>query len=182
MHFSKLEDLLDEDGIVFLSYGGFMTQALISGMTDALEREVENNDLSMKVSSNIFTIFIELSQNMMNYAKTHPLLNNGNAKGKGLIVVGMSRDEKSFYIISRNPVLAADKQKIEARLNEIEGLDKEELRALYRRKRKEGKDLHQHGAGIGFIEIARRCTEIEHHFQPIDDGKYYFTVKTSVDK
>ena len=34
-----LEAILEEDGIVFLSYGGFLTQSLIVGMTEALDGE-----------------------------------------------------------------------------------------------------------------------------------------------
>ena len=36
MQFDHLENILEDEGIVFLSYGGSMTQPLISGMTDAL--------------------------------------------------------------------------------------------------------------------------------------------------
>lgn len=177
MKFEELENILDAEGIVFLSYGGFMTQPLISGMTDALEKEVESNDLSMTISNNIFTIFIELSQNMMNYAKEH-----SDVSDSGLIIVGMSVDKNSYYVISRNKINESAKEIIEKHLNDIEGLNKEKLRLLYRERRKVKKKDGYKGAGIGFIEIARRCDKIEHNYQKISSDKYYFTVKVTISK
>nr|WP_320115875.1 SiaB family protein kinase [uncultured Desulfuromonas sp.] len=177
MQFEKLENILDDEGIVFLSYGGAMTQPLISGMTDALEKEVESNDVSMKISNNIFTIFIELSQNMMNYAKAHPDISD-----VGLIIVGMTPDKSSYYIISRNKVGEAAKKIIEEHLAAVKGLDKDELRMLYRERRKSKKRDDTQGASIGFIEIARRCDKIEHNYQPQKNDTYYFTVKAIIHK
>lgn len=179
MAFEDLETILQKNGIVFLNYGGYLTQSLISSMTNALELEAESKDISMKISGHIFTIFIELSQNMMNYAKSKQGYEKSLAS-KGLIVVGMEEDENKFYILSRNIIDADDKDVVEARLLEIEGLSKEELRELYRKRRKEGKEKHDKGAGIGLIEIAKRCDEIEHSFQPVGDNQYFFTLKTSI--
>ena len=179
MKFTNLEEILERDGIVFLTYGGFLTQSLIAGMTDALEQEAARNNLSMKISSDIFTIFIELSQNMMNYSKNKT---KGGVEfdSKGLIIVGMDTQRTSYYIISRNVIDANDKGKIEKRLKEVEGLNKEELRALYRERRKSGRDKHTKGAGIGFVEIARRCDKVEHAFEILDSTRYYFTIKSII--
>ena len=181
MKFDQLEDILKKDGIVFLAYGGFLTQQLIAGMTDALEKEAESNDLSLKVSGNIFTVFIELSQNMMNYSKDKHS-EDVSYESKGLVVVGMEDDGNSYYIISRNLVDRSDKEKLQSCLIQLEGLEREELRKLYREKRKEGKEKHSRGAGIGFVEIARRCDKIEHWFEPFNKNRFFFTVKTTINK
>ena len=116
----------------------------------------------------------------MNYSKSK----NDSLKyeSKGLVIVGQEGDEKHYYIISRNLIDAEDKIKVEQRLKTIEGLDKEGLRKLYRERRKAGKEKHDRGAGIGFIEIARRCDKIEHHFDPYGDNQYFFTIKTLISK
>jgi hypothetical protein len=178
MTFETLENILQKDGIVFLTYGGFLTQSLIAGMTDALEKETASNDLSMRVAGNIFTIFIELAQNMMNYSKA-----KGDSAGfdpKGLIIVGMDRETNSYFIVSRNIIDSHDKEKIEARLALVEGKSKEELRQLYREMRKSGRQKHEKGAGIGFVEVARRCEKIEHEFTPFNASRYYYTFKAYI--
>lgn len=178
MKLDNLEDLLNETGIIFLTYGGFLTQPLIASMTDALEKEAAQNDIGIKVAGSIFTIFIEMAQNMMNYGKQHPQWNK--TRQNGLIVVGVVGDSGDYFVASRNLVSNADRDTIDQRMTQIEGLDKSQLRELYRERRKSGRDKHAQGAGIGFIEIARRSKTLEHAFYPQDDGHCFFTLRATV--
>jgi hypothetical protein len=174
----RLESMLEEDGVVFLTYGGFLTQSLISGMTEALEKEAQGSNISLKVSGNIFTIFIELAQNMMNYSKK---VENGGFDPKGLILVGKTSDG-DYYILSQNIVDKNDKAKMEPKLEITQKSSKDELKKLYREARKSGKDTHSKGGGIGFYEIGRRCNSIEYEFKaiPQDEDKFYFKFKAVI--
>lgn len=171
MNVDNIQNMVEEDGIIFLSYGGFLTQTLIAGMTEALEKEAEYHGLNMGISSNIFTIFIELSQNVMNYSK------NKNAeckeiKSEGLIVVG--KDNESYYIHSQNIVATEDKEKMQIKLEELLTMNRDEIKKRYRELRRSGKDSHGKGGGIGFYEIAKRSDEIKFEFKEINENKYYF--------
>jgi len=173
-----LEAILEEDGIVFLSYGGFLTQSLIVGMTEALEMESENSSLSMKLAGNIFTIFIELAQNMMNYSKK---VSTDGIDPKGMILVGKDK-EGYYYVLSQNIVDENDKAKMEPKLKEVVNASKDEIKKLYRAARKSGKHTHAKGGGIGFYEIAKRCEKILYKFEHIADDKYYFKFKAIIGK
>jgi len=175
MNIKRLDANLKEDGIVFLAYEGFITQALIVAMTEALEKESETGELNMTTSTNILTIFIELSQNMMNYSKCKKG-KTFNSDGKGMILVGFDKEKDKYYVMSRNYVLEEDKEKMEHKLEKIVLMDKEELRKYYREMRKKGSDKHIKGAGIGFIEIARKCEKMVYSFDKIEDS-YTFTLK-----
>ena len=117
MNLDNIQNIVEQDGIIFLTYGGFLSQTLISGMTEALEKEAEHYKLNMGVSSNIYTIFIELSQNVMNYSKNKEK-NSNEVKSEGLIVVGKDSD-MNYYIHSQNIIAKSDKDKIEPKLEEI---------------------------------------------------------------
>ncbi len=172
MNVDNIQNMVEKDGIIFLSYGGFLTQTLIAGMTEALEKEAEYNDLNMGVSNNIFTIFIELSQNVMNYSK-NKRPDCKEVKSEGLIVVG--KDEHgNYYIHSQNVIGQDDKDKIEPKLSEIQLLSRDELKKKYRELRRSGKDKHGKGGGIGFYEIAKRSDEVKYEFKTINEDKYYF--------
>ena len=166
----KLESILEEDGIIFLSYGGAFTQSLIAGMTEVLEKEVQESNLSMKMSNNIFVVFIELAQNIMNYSKQMQV--SGGFDPKGLIVVG-KRDD-NYFVFSKNIVSLDDKTKIESKIDKIKDLDADELKKLYREVRRSGKDAHSKGGGLGFIEVARKVQKMESEFDAITDDKVYF--------
>jgi frataxin-like iron-binding protein CyaY len=178
MNIMGIRQVVEDDGIIFLSYGGFLSQALIGAMTEALEKETEESGVNTGVSGNIFTIFIELSQNMMKYSKSIEIEDTKIVPG-GLIVV--SKDDESNYIISsQNIVSTQDKEKIEPKLIEIQGLDRAGIKKRYKELRRSGKNTHDQGGGIGFYEIAKRCDTVEYSFQAINEKKYYFHIKTTV--
>lgn len=170
MNISAIQSMVEKDGIVFLAYGGFLSQTLISGMTEALEKETEENKLDIGISSNIFTIFIELSQNMMNYSKEKY---GDDLKAQGLIIVGCD-ELGNYYIHSQNVISEDDRLKIEPKLIEIQSLNKEEIKQRYKELRRSGKNTHGKGGGIGFYEIAKRCDMIKYEFTPFNGGKFYF--------
>lgn len=176
MNIDQIQTLIDKDGIIFLSYGGYLSQTLISAMTEALEKESEENGVHMSTSNDIFTIFIELTQNMMNYSKS---LNTDSNRAQGLILV--AKDAKYNYNIhSQNIISLEDKRKIEPKLLEILSLDKDGIKQKYRELRKSGKNSHGKGGGIGFYEIAKKCDKLEYNFNKIQDDRYNFHIKTTI--
>jgi hypothetical protein len=167
---TKLESILEEDGTIFLSYGGAFTQSLIVGMTGVLEKEVEDADLSMKTSNNIFVVFIELAQNIMNYSKK--MKGEGAFDPKGLIYVG--KKEGEYFVCSQNIISREDKEKLQGLLEHIQTLDASGIKKLYKETRRSGKGSHEKGGGLGFLEIAKKVQEINFSFQALEDEKYYF--------
>ena len=171
---TKLEEILEEDGIIFLTYGGFFTQSIISGMTEVLEKEVSETNLSMKISHNIYIVFIELAQNIMNYSKK--LKDDENFDPKGLIYVGKQDDD--YFVTSQNIISNKDKDKLEPILQHIQTLSNDEIKQLYRKTRREGKHTHAKGGGLGFLEIAKKVSSMEYEFIPLNNNKFYFKFYT----
>ncbi|MBF0266706.1 MAG: hypothetical protein HQL46_15695 [Gammaproteobacteria bacterium] len=180
MQVNSLESILDTEGIVFLSYGGFLTQSLIAGMVEALELEAESHGLKMNVSNNIMTVFIELAQNMMNYSKK--LTNeHSDFDPKGMIIVGYDKNNEDYYLFSRNLITKKDKEVIEPKIKQVIPMEKDELKQLYRELRKSGQHKHKKGAGIGFVEIARRSDNMQYTFEPTQvEDMYYFSYRVCI--
>ncbi len=176
MDLQALHSFVKRDGIVFLTYGGFLSQTLISGMTEALEKEAEYNELGMRLANNIFMIFIELSQNMMKYTSEHQRMSQHS---EGLIIVGKT-SANNYYVVSQNIVSKDDAAMMNERLKGITGLDTEMLKKRYRELRRSGRDSHEKGAGIGFYEIAKHSDSIEFEFVELDEKTSFFTFKASI--
>jgi len=168
----KLESVLEEDNIIFLTYGGAFTQSLIVGMTGVLEKEVEEAELSMKVSNNIFVIFIELAQNVMNYSKSPKV--NKILNPKALIYVG--KIDENYFVCSQNIVSKEDKEKMEPMLQKVQSASSEEIKQLYREVRRSGKATHEKGGGLGFLEIAKKAKNIEYVFKDLQNDKYSYKI------
>jgi hypothetical protein len=172
---NKIKQITSENGVIFLTYGGFLSQTLIASMTEALEKEAKSSDINMGVANNIFTVFIELSQNMMNYSKDKEHDQNNP---QGLILVG--KNDGEYFVYSQNIVTESDKNKIEPKLCDISKMDRDSIKKLYRELRRSGKESHSKGGGIGFLEIAKRSSKIEFDFVKIPNGRYNFSFKSYI--
>jgi len=178
----EVKALVAKDGIVFLIYGGFLSQTIITSFADAIEKETLEHNVGIGDSSNILTVFIELAQNILNYGKSKEL-GSVETKAEGLIIVGKSSHEKEqqqYYIVSQNVVATTDKDKMIPKFEDILSLDKEGLKKRYRELRKSGKDTHEKGGGIGFYEIAKRSDHIEYEFTELNEEKLTFEFKAFV--
>ncbi len=180
MHINQIRNIMKDDGIIFLTYGGILSQTLITGMIEALEKEAEDNDLKMGIANNIFTIFIELTQNMMNYSSRHDKDTGISTDGLILVAKENNKNNKHYLIHSNNIVSKEAKDKLEPKLKEIISLNKDELKKKYRQVRKEGKDKHALGAGIGFLEIAKRCDKMLYDFEIINENQFYFNLNITI--
>lgn len=179
MEYNQVEEVLKSEGIIFLTYGGLITQTLVSGLANTLEIEAENNRMGTNLATKILTIFIEMSQNIMNYAQL-PEFSSIKSNLKALIIVGYNESEHEYFIYSRNVLDNSSVDTVRQRLSEIEGLSRDELRQLYRERRRDMSNKHNKGAGIGFIEIARRSDQLEYDFHQRTDGYTFFSIKATL--
>jgi len=60
-------------------------------------------------------------------------------------------------------------------------MDKDELKIYYKERRRADREGDSKGAGIGFIEMARKSSQpLEFSFQKIDDKHSFFTIKITI--
>ena len=118
------------------------------------------------------TLVFELTQNMMNYSKSHNL-NCRDIRPAGLINVFLGQDE-TYLVKSKNIISLEDKEKIEPKLIEIQSLDTAGIKKRYRELRKSGENTHDKGGGIGFYEIAKLTSNFRYNFIEINSEKFYF--------
>lgn len=162
MDLSFVNSVVDQHTKLHMIYAGPLSQGLISEMTQMLEKEAQEASLSMTEATNLFTIFIELSQNIVSYAHRQA----DSYRIEGVLVIGQRRDSSDFFIQSQNLIRPEDQLRLESKLQEIKAMDRENIKKRYRDLLRSGRDAHYKGAGIGFYEIAKRCEEIDYEFIP----------------
>ena len=167
-----------DNNIIFIHHDGFLSQETILTMTNILEKDIEKSNLNIGLVVNIVTVFIEMSQNILNYSKNDKK-NCREIESSGLILVSKD-EENNYYIQSQNIVSIDDNIKMDLKLKEINTLDKEEIRIKYRELRKSGKNTHEKGGGIGFYEIARRCNDLKYKFLKLNEDKFVFHLNVKI--
>ena len=159
---------IDNKPKIIIEYEGEFIQSLVNVYMEVIEDKIDN----MGLMSNISTNFVEQYQNILNYGKSRDIENN-EVTPFGSIVLQQNADG-SYSIETKNIVTLADKEKIEPKLIEIQSLDKDGIKKRYRELRRSGKNTHQKGGGIGFYEIAKRCTKVEYSFTQINEDRFEF--------
>ena len=164
-----------EDSIKeILKYEGVITQNFVATAIDNIETKIQNKTMLVTVS----TIAIEYCQNMMNYSK-NDIVGSIDIVPAGKIEIQNINNE--YYTIKAiNITSKEDKEKIEAKLIEIQSLDKAGIRKRYRELRRSGENTHEKGAGFGMYEIAKMSDSIEYKFKAINEDKYTFMMKSVV--
>ena len=163
---------IDFEETILVEYRGEFTQEKMTQCMDKLEDTIDN----IGVFGNISTIFAEQYQNILKYSKSK------DEDIESIVPYGyiqVQRNKQGVYEVNSSNILSLeDKQKIEPKLMEIDSLDRNGIRKRYRELRKSGANTHQKGGGIGFYEIAKRCSSLEYEFKPLSKTRFEFKLRS----
>ena len=179
MNISKIRKVMAEEGIVF-SFSGMISQSLTSFMVETATSQLDEKGEDSKMTRNMFLVAVEQLQNIMSYSKEKDTGNGSVYTSPGVMVIGYDEDKKKYYVNSSNEIVEDDKIKVSKKIDTINLLEKDELRKFLREKLRSAEDTHDRGAGVGFIEMAKRSSEkLEYDFETIEN-KLYFHIKTYI--
>lgn len=173
-------NLLHERGVIFC-YSGYVTEPVLSGIGEALKKKLILEEADTKTMRNVFAIFVEQMQNIVRYsAERESAEENDETEIRyGVLSIGM--EDGKFFVTCGNKILRSDVERLSKRLGELRDMDKESMKTLYKEKLRSPTEATSKGAGLGFIEIARRSTEIiDFDFMDLDDDYAFFCLKAYV--
>ncbi len=180
MDLFEFKKLLDSEGVIF-SLSGTISQSILINVGDMLEKELEESGTRRHIIHNIFAVMTEQMQNVMSYSKDSRQTNDHFVESSGLFVVGYNRQKNKYFVSSCNKMHARDKNRIRERLEKLSTMNRQELKAHYREVRRSGRNMHDRGAGLGFIEMAKRSSEpIDYRITEINDTEAFFQITVYV--
>lgn len=179
--FKGYRQFVAEQGVLFY-YDGFLSQAIVGAMSEALRDKLEAEDSSSRATRRVFSAFVEMLQNIIHYADAAPGADHG-AVPCGNVAVG--RKNNRYYIVSGNTVATSHVDRLQTKLEAIRSMPHDEIKAEYKRKlRTDEQDDNSKGAGLGFLTVARDASEpIEYLFEPIagsGNALSFFYLKATV--
>ena len=91
----------------------------------------------------------------------------------GILTIG--KEGSDYVVCAGNLVERTDVPRLHARLSRIREMNKDELKVLYKEQLRAEPEAGSKGAGLGFMEIARRATKpIEFDFADLDCKSRFF--------
>ncbi len=161
-----------------LIYEGEVTHQITKAFTALTEenmaKDAEPNGLQMKV----FHVIVESLQNISKHALT---LQEQNIDFKGIGTFLIAKSETDYFIIAGNLIHNNDKTEIIDLIENINSLDKDGLKKLHKQQMREGRLSEKGGAGLGFIDIARKSGQpLSYVFKEITENTSFFILNTKV--
>lgn len=162
---------------LILVYEGEFTQEITKSVLSMAERNMDSFGEESSIKRKVFNVMVECLQNIVKHADEFSSITD--SKNAAIFMIGKEAEE---YIISTgNPIIADKVDFLRSKLDEINSLDKEGLKALYKEIIKNGDLSEKGGAGLGFVDMARKSGhKLEYDFAPIDAKSYFFMLKTRI--
>jgi hypothetical protein len=145
-------------------------QVMING-ANHIEKLLIANGANKDKIQNVFELFIETIQNILNYSYNSIKVKD-NKKEVFCNFSLFYLTEKDTYILeSCNLIKESQKEIIKHKMELIKDLDEKALRKLIRQKSRSKEDNHDKGAGLGYMIMARKSSSpIEILFLPYSEG------------
>jgi hypothetical protein len=163
-----------------LAYEGEITHQITKAFTSLTENNMIRDEDYSSVQKKVFHVMVECLQNISKHADNQ--FNYISSKdGRGIFLV--SKDETEYNVTTGNVVKNEKIDELKQMLEHINQLDKQELNKLYKQKIKEGRLSEKGGAGLGFIDIARKTGQkLVYSFIKIDEEKSFFVLTSTISR
>lgn len=161
-----------------LVYDGEVNQEITKVFTTMTERNLEGSEDDHTTKQRVYHVMVECLQNICKHADD---VETGEPYSPGMGVFLVGYDDDSYSITTGN-VISNDKvEGIQNILDNINSLDKDEIKQLYKKTMKENRLNDKAGAGLGLIDIVKKTkNKIEYFFEPINEMTTFFIVRTKI--
>ncbi len=165
---------------VSLAYEGEITHQITKAFTALAESNMSKDEDYTSVQKKVFHVMVECLQNISKHAEKD--FNYYSSKdGRGIFLV--SKNETEYNVTTGNIIKNDKVESLRSLLEKINSLDKEELNKLYKQQIKEGRLSPKGGAGLGFIDIARKTGQkLIYSFLKIDDENSFFVLTSTISR
>ncbi len=175
-----LKTELDTQGI-FFCFSGPISQTLLMEIGETLRNKMHQEKTSPSTILKVFAMFVEQAQNIIHYsAEIVPEAKAGKGELRnGILVVGYENGH--YYVVCGNMIENTDVSFLREQLIQLTNMSKDELKVYYKEQRRKAPHEKSKGAGLGFIELARRSvTPLKFDFRKIDEKFAFFSFRTEI--
>jgi hypothetical protein len=176
----NMRDNLQNQGVVF-AYCGYINETILTGLGEALRRKLSHDEPDVTKLRSAFSVFVEQMQNIIRHSSEMIEADTPDVEPLryGMLSIGKSGDD--YFVISGNKVARTAAPQLREHLEEIHAMDLAAIKKAYRKQLLADDDRLSMGAGIGFLEVARRASRaIEFDFEELEDGSTFFAFKVTV--
>lgn len=162
---------------ILISYKGPITPVIMSEISRDIQDKLADNP---KASRKMFSVFIELAQNILYYS-VEKIQYAGRIESVGMLQIV---DMDNYYLLTcGNTVKKSEMEELVKSCNTINSLDRVGLRKLKCYQRRQPPYRNSKGAGIGLVQVAILADNpLEIHVHEVDAEHSFFTLAVNINK
>jgi hypothetical protein len=164
---------------ILLVYEGEVNQEITKAFTSLTQKRLEGDtETDLPIKKRVYHVMVECLQNI---GKHCDHIDSGLPISPGNGIFMVSKNDGGFNVITGNPIANTKVKGIKEMLDTVNGMNREEVKAYYKKKILESRISEKGGAGLGFIDIVKKTgNRIDYHFTRINDKTSFFIVKTYI--
>lgn len=174
--FRYYEDMQREG--VILYFNGPVSQTMVEGIAELMRNKMRAEEAGMGAMQRVFAILVEQMQNIVRYSSERHISSEQcmGEMAHGQVVVG--REESGeFFVACGNKIRSADGSVLTDHIETLRSMSKADLKAYYKERRKSLRQTTK-GAGLGFVEMARKASRpMDYDIVPVDGDTSFFSMK-----
>ncbi|MDX1651783.1 MAG: SiaB family protein kinase [Brumimicrobium sp.] len=164
-----------------LSFKGVVTPELLSSVLQIMESKLNHVEKSSKTKKKVYNVLVECLQNLYHH--------NENIEGEEGInflfsksaLLMISKNDDHYEVKTGNYILKDNTEDLKAKLDDINAMNKDELRELYKTVLNDGELSDKGTAGLGMIDIARKSgNKLEYNFLSVDKKYDFFCLSVKI--
>ena len=161
---------------LILVYQGDFTQETTKSILTMAERSLEASEEDPAIKRKIFNVMVEALQNIVKHSDGVNNMPSGHA---AVFLIG--KESNRYTIMTGNPVRSEKVQPLTETLERINKLDRDGLKELYKAIIQDTTISDKGGAGLGFVDMARKSGErLWFDFPRLSDSHCFFCLKVKV--
>lgn len=163
---------------LILVYHGEFTQETTKSILSMAERSLQASQEDAAVKRKVFNVMVESLQNIVKHNDgSDDLLHKHGA------IFLVAREQDRYTIMSGNPLRKETVSALRETLNRLNMLDKEGLKELYKDIIKDATLSAKGGAGLGFVDMARKSGEkLVFDFPEISEDYCFFCLSIVISR
>jgi hypothetical protein len=162
---------------LILVYQGDFTQESTKSILSMAERNLDSSGEESSIKRKVFNVMVEALQNIVKHSDE---LIDGQIRSHAAIFL-IGKEANRYSIMSGNPVQKSNVEKLKKTLEHLNNLDKDGLKELYKEIIKNTTISEKGGAGLGFVDMARKSGgKLEFEFPEMNSDYCFFCLKVNV--
>jgi hypothetical protein len=162
---------------LILIYEGEFTQEITKSVLAMAERNMDSVGEESSIKRKVFNVMVECLQNICKHADD--LTEDSAMRNSAIFMIG--KQENEYFITTGNAISQDKVFPLNEKLMQINSLDKEGLKELYKQIIKNGDLSEKGGAGLGFVDMARKSGQkLEYDFEPMNERISFFSLTTKI--